>query len=558
MLLALPALFGCPSVPAGPGAGPPTPSPPCAAKLLVGGTVHLGFHPDDRPVEALGIAADGCVALAGTLAEVRAAACADAEEIDLEGGTAVPGLVDAHGHVGSLGRAMDSADLRGAMTAEEAARRAADWAGALPEGRWALGRGWDQNLWPAAAFPDRAVLDALLPDRPALLVRVDGHAAWVNSAALAAAGIDAGTPEPAGGEILRRPDGEPTGVLVDNAVDLVTARLPVRDAEARRDDIFHALEKLASFGLTAVHDMGAAAEDLPVYRQLAEQGLLPLRVALYLDGTTPLPEGVERSAWGRLEVVGVKGFADGALGSRGALLLADYADEPGHRGLEVASVERLVELGQAAYSRRLALAIHAIGDAGIRNALDAQERLGPPPYGVSRPRIEHVQILAPEDLSRFGALGIVASMQPVHAVSDMGWAEQRVGPARLALAYAWRALANSGARLAFGTDFPVESPDPFATLAAAVTRRDAAGLPEGGWHPEQCLRVPEALEAMTWGAAYAVDADTSRGRLVPGLEADITVLDRDPLAVPDTAELRSIRPTMTVVGGEVRRLSPDR
>ncbi|MBI5487432.1 MAG: amidohydrolase [Deltaproteobacteria bacterium] len=451
-LLSLPALFGCPSAPAGPGAGPATPARPCAAKLLVGGTVHVGFRPDDRPAEALGIAADGRVALAGTLAEVRAAACAGAEEIDLQGGTAVPGLVDAHGHVGSLGRAMDSADLRGATSAEEAAQRAADWARDLPEGRWALGRSWDQNLWPGAALPDRAALDALLPDRPALL----------------------------------------------------------------------------------------------------------LRVALYLDGTAPLPEGVEGTEWGWLEVVGVKAFADGALGSRGALLLADYSDEPGHRGLEVASVERLVEIGREAYSRRLAFAIHAIGDAGIRNALDALERLGPPHFGVvARSRIEHVQILAPADLPRFAALGVVASMQPVHAVSDMGWAEQRVGPERIALAYAWRALANSGARLAFGTDFPVESPDPFATLVATVTRRDAAGLPEGGWHPEQCLRVPEALEAMTWGAAYAIGAETLRGRLVSGMEADVTVLDRDPLAVADVEELRTIRPTMTVVGGEVRRLSPD-
>lgn len=551
-LLPCPVALGCPA--GGPGAAgiAGDPARPCAATLLAGGTIHIGFRPDDRPVEALGLAADGTVVAAGREQDVRAVACPDARVFDLAGACALPGLVDAHGHIASLGRDRRQVDLRGTADAEEAARRAAERAATLPPGAWLFGRGWDQNGWPGAAFPDRETLDAVLGDRPAMLTRVDGHAVWLDSAALAAAGIDAGTPDPVGGAILRRPDGTPTGVLLDNAIDRITARLPPPDPATRREDLRRALEHLADRGLTAVHDMGLTAEDLLELEALSREGRLPLRVVAYLDGTRPLPADRHAGPLGpRLRLAGVKGFADGALGSRGALLLEDYADQPGHRGLEVTSVPGLVELGRQAAARGLALAVHAIGDAGVRNALDAFERLEAEGLRTGVPRIEHVQVVAPADLPRLAALGIVASMQPVHAVSDMPWAEARVGPDRIRLAYAWRALAESGATLAFGTDFPVEEPDPFATLRAAATRRNAEGEPAEGWYPGQCLDVRAALRAMTEGAALASGSPAASGRLEPGRPGDVTVLDRDPLAVP-LDELDDLRPRFTMVDGVVR------
>jgi predicted amidohydrolase YtcJ len=521
--------------------------------LLAGGRVRTGFRPDDRPAEALGIAADGTVAVVGTEQEVRAAACPEARVVDLRGGTALPGLVDAHGHVAGLGRTMEQVDLHGAASAEEAARRAAERAASSgsPDA-WVLGRGWDQNGWPDAAFPDRSTLDAVLPDRPVLLTRVDGHAAWANSEALRRAGIDAATPDPPGGAVLRREDGEPTGVLVDNAIDLVGARIPEPGPEERRAAIERAVQALASAGLTAVHDMGVSAGDLAAYEQIAQEGPLPLRIAVYLDGTQPLPAGVTAGSLGPLlDVTGVKTFADGALGSRGALLLEDYADQPGHRGLAVTTTERMVDVGREAAARSLAIAIHAIGDAGIRNAIDAIELLREGGAVAGRARVEHVQVLSPADLPRLAPLGIVASMQPVHATSDMPWAEARVGPERIRLAYAWRSVQDAGATLAFGTDFPVEAFDPLATLWAAVTRRTGEGEPAGGWYPQECVGVAEALLAMTEGAARALGAETVRGRLEPGFQADVTVLDRDPLDVP-IDDLRLLRPRMTIVDGAVR------
>lgn len=556
-LLPCPVALGCPA--GGPGAAgiAGESARPCAATVLVGGTVHVGFRPDDLPAEALGLAADGTVVAVGRERDVRAAGCPDARVLDLGGACALPGLVDAHGHVASLGRERRQVDLRGAASPEEAGRRAAERAATLPEGAWVLGRGWDQNLWPGGAFPDRETLDALLGDRPAMLTRVDGHAAWLDSAALAAAGIESGTPDPEGGAILRRPDGSPTGVLLDHAIDLVAARLPPPDATTRRADLVRALEELADRGLTAVHDMGVEAEDLAEMETLSREGRLPLRVVVYLDGTRPLPADRRAGSLGpRLDLAGVKGFADGALGSRGALLLEDYADQPGHRGLCVTSVDGLVELGRQAAARGLALAVHAIGEGGVRNALDAFERLRAEGSVAGVPRLEHVQVVAPEDLGRLAALGIAASMQPVHAVSDMPWAEARVGPGRIRLAYAWRAVAGTGAVLAFGTDFPVEEPDPFATLHAAVTRQDASGEPREGWHPDQRLDTRAALRAMTEGAAVASGVRAASGRLEPGRLGDVTVLDRDPLTIPPE-ELDDLRPRFTIVDGVVRQPRPE-
>lgn len=560
----LPACRAGPA-PAAPGGG--WTAAPCSATLLVGGRVRPGFREGDSPAEALGIAPDGSVAVVGSAADVRASACPGAREIDLAGSVAIPGLVDAHGHVLSLGLSMRRADLRGSASIAEAAERAARFAserGLLERaGAWILGRGWDQNLWTDAALPDRSALDARLGARPVFLVRVDGHAAWVSTEALRIAGIDASTADPEGGVIVRRPDGEPTGVLIDNAVELVEARVPEPTPGERREAMAEALGCLAALGLTSVHDMGVGIDDLPVYGALAAGDGLPLRVVAYLDGTKPLTgaddalrarssagsgPGAHRPPW---EVAGVKVFADGALGSRGALLLADYSDDPGNRGIEVMDVDRMIAAGREAAALGLAIAIHAIGDAGCRNALDTIERLASEGKIVGRSRIEHVQVLAPEDLPRFAALGAIASVQPVHATSDMPWAEERLGPDRVRLAYAWRSLAGAGATLAFGTDFPVEDPNPLATLRAASTRRDATGRPAGGWHPEQCVTLREALDAMTRGAACAAGAEATRGRLEPGMRADVTVLDRDPLETPPE-EIETLRATMTIVDGVVR------
>ena len=533
----------------------PAPPPPL---LLEGATVYASADASGKRASIL--VRGGTIAFVGDPAAARARA-GDARVLDLAGRFVFPGLIDAHGHLEGLGEALEMADLRDAADAREAASRVGTAARGLPASAWARGRGWDQNRWPGRAYPDARDLDAASPDRPAWAERVDGHAVWINTKALAAAGITRDTPDPPGGRILRRPDGTPSGILVDNAGDLVARALPAPSPADRERRLLAAARACARAGLTEVEDAsGYGPESLAALERLAARGDLPLRVYATVSPDEKLLKA--RLARGArigkgsdfLTIRAIKAYADGALGSRGAALLADYSDEPGTRGLLVTPPERLDAVALEARRAGWQLWVHAIGDRGNRIALDAfrkASRAVPrPPAGGDRPRIEHAQVVAVADLPRFAREGVIASMQPTHATSDMVWAERRVGPDRLRGAYAWKTLLASGARLAGGSDFPVESENPLWGLYAAVTRQDLAGQPPGGWRPEERLTRAEALALFTTGAAYAAFEEERRGRIVPGADADLTVLEADPMTVPER-EIARIRPALVLVGGKV-------
>jgi predicted amidohydrolase YtcJ len=495
---------------------------------------------------AVAIAGDRLTAV-GSDREIAALRGPKTRVVDLGKRTVVPGLVDAHGHLLSFGQTLETVDLRGTRSAEEVVRRVRR-AAPRNSAEWILGRGWDQNDWPRAVFPHRRLLDAALPGRAVLLTRIDGHAVWASSEALRRAGIDARTPDPPGGRIVRE-GGEPGGVLVDNAADLVEKQIPRPDATTRERRLRAAIDRCVALGLTGVHDMGVDGETADVLRRLAATGQLKIRVYAVVA-----PDEAEAALSGKPEVGptftrrAVKLYADGALGSRGAALLEDYRDDPGNRGLDLIDRKRLVDLARRAHARGWQVAVHAIGDRANRTVLDAfEEALGPELY-AARFRIEHAQVVSPADLLRFAHDGVIASMQPTHATSDMPWAEQRLGPERIRGAYAWRTLLRSGARLAFGSDFPIEEVNPLLGLYAAVTRQDADGRPKGGWYPAERLTAEEALRAFTTGAAYAAFAEDERGTIKPGMSADLTVLDGPVLDV-DPRTIRKRKVVATMVAG---------
>ncbi|MGE5181504.1 MAG: amidohydrolase [Acidobacteriota bacterium] len=470
--------------------------------------------------------------------------------VELHGATVTPGLVDAHCHLYELGSNLEAIDLRGLDSVRRVADVVADRARARRDPRWLVGRGWDQNLWPGQQFPDRSSIDAVVADRPVVLERVDGHAIWVNSAALQVAGITAQTLDPPGGRIVRDGHGEPTGVLIDNATDLVWSKLPATREATRQARILAAAKIAVSMGLTGIHEMGIERETARAYEALVDRHALPLRVYAFVLGDPAHPDAIGKpwAAHGRFEMRGVKFFADGALGSRGARLYEPYDDDPENTGLWVTDPGALARAVGAAFDRGWQVAIHAIGDAAIGSVLDAYQAAERAHPGDTRPRVEHLQVLAVKDLPRVVATHAIASMQPTHATSDMPWAEARVGKQRLVGAYAWRTMLDHHVPLAFGSDFPVEQVNPLLGIYAAVTRQDAAGNPPGGWYPAQRMTLDEAIAAFTRGAAYAGFAEASRGTLAVGNDADLTVFDR-PLAADRS--LLETRVQMTVVGGEI-------
>jgi len=473
---------------------------------------------------------------------------------DFRPGVAVPGLVDAHAHL--LGQGLLGLDLLGTRSAGEVAARVAAAVEKARPGEWIIGRRWDQNDWPEKAFPDRAELDRVAPDHPVCLTRIDGHAAWVNSRALARSGIDADTADPPGGRIHRDPrTGEPTGILVDNAMALV--KRPVPDRAAKRRAILRAAAECHRLGLTGIHDAGVDEEGLSIYRELYDADALHLRVYAMIAGPGRLLErylarGPEVDAHdGRLTVRAVKLYADGALGSRGAALLEPYTDAPGERGLLVTPPEQLRAISFRAADAGLQVCVHAIGDRANRIVLDTfaacRARTG---ATDARHRVEHAQVLHPDDIPRFGELGVIASMQPTHLTSDMPWARDRLGPERVKGAYAWRRLLESGARICAGSDFPIEHVNPLYGLHSAITRRRTDSPGEGVYGADQCMTPEEALRAFTTEAAWAAFQEEDRGVLSPGRRADITVLPFDPLRV-DPERLRTARIVATIVGGRV-------
>ncbi|WP_052571846.1 amidohydrolase [Geothrix fermentans] len=483
--------------------------------------------------------------------ETLAKAHPKAQRVDLPGGTLLPGLIEGHAHVGGLGALGRKVDLTGPADLPGTLERIRAWAAAHPQG-WVLGRGWDQNRWAGKAFPRAVDLDALTGPRPAFLQRVDGHAAWVNSAALALAGITAKTPDPQGGRILRDAGGRPTGILLDAAVQLVEKHIPEPSAAELEARLKAGLTALRADGFTAVADMGVGARELAAYRRLAAAGALPIRVFAYVNHDHALMlrelKQPRAKALSFFQVQGVKFYMDGALGSRGARLLAPYADEPSTQGLWVTDPAKVALDVSITLRAGYQPAIHAIGDAANRAALDLIAQAMKKGKGALPPRIEHAQIVTAEDAARFGKLGVVASVQPVHCTSDHSWTPARLGPGRVDEAFPWRSLANGGALLAFGSDAPVEDPDPFVGLAAAETRQDPAGNPPGGFLPAQRLTRPEAVRAYTAGNAAALGRARDMGTLQKGAVADLLWI-QVPLGTLAPEALRKVKPARLWVNG---------
>jgi predicted amidohydrolase YtcJ len=451
--------------------------------------------------------------------------------INGEGKTLLPGLIDAHGHVLGLGFSALQLDLVGTSSLDDLKQRLKAYAAAHPDARWILGRGWNQELWPVKRFPTAADLDSVVNDRPVVLERVDGHAIVVNSAAMNAAGVTAATPSPPGGRIEN-------GLFVDNAIELIAKAVPPATAAENEQALAKAQEILLSYGVTGVGSMSTTLADWQAMRRAGDSGRLNVRLMVYADELKLLGEVPHPTQWlhgDRLRMVGIKYYADGALGSRGAWLKQPYADKPEARGLQFHSDAELADLHDRAAAAGFQIATHAIGDAANAQVIASYERLSKK-YGADRRwRIEHFQIADPADIPRLAPAGIIAPMQPTHQTSDRLMAEARLGPNRLAGAYAWQSVLKNGARLAFGTDFPVESPDPFPGLAAAISRQDMQGQPPGGWTPSERVTFEQALSAYTRGAAYAGFAEDRIGSLEPGKWADFIIVDRDPTAVDPQA-----------------------
>lgn len=475
--------------------------------------------------------------------------------VDGKGQVMVPGMIDSHGHVMGLGFSALTLDLTDTRSLAEALAKVAAYAKANPDRPWILGRGWNQELWPEKRFPTAAELDAVVGDRPVWLERVDGHAGWANSKALAAAGVSALTKAPAGGSIERLAGGKPAGVLVDNATELVAKAVPAPRPEDRDLALAKAQEILLSRGVTAIADMGTTIEDWQAFRRAGDNGALRVRIMAYAGGTEnmALIGGPGPSLWlydDKLRLNGVKLYSDGALGSRGASLKAPYSDAPGIKGLRVTGDTQLKNFMSRAALDHFQVAIHAIGDEANAAALTAIEDMNQTYQGDRRWRIEHAQILDPADIPRFAKAGVIASMQPVHQTSDRLMAEARLGPNRLTGAYAWHSLAASGAKLAFGSDVPVELSDPWAGFAAAISRTGPDGQPLGGWQPQERVSRELALAAYTAGGAWAGFAEGRFGRLQRGERADFLLIDRDPmLATP--AEVRATQVLQVWIGGQL-------
>ncbi len=475
-------------------------------------------------------------------------------KLDGRGAVLMPGMIDAHLHVMGIGFGAMTLDLSQTTSLEEAQRMIAEYAAANPGRRWIIGRGWNQEKWGLGRFPTAADLDSVVADRPVWLERVDGHAGWANSKAIELANVTSATKDPAGGRIERVGRTQaPAGVFVDAASALVQQVVPVPRPDDRDLALSLAQDQLLAHGITAATDMGTTIDDWQSFRRAGDAGWLKLRIMAYAAG----PEAMELiggpgpSPWlyqDKLRLNGVKLYLDGALGSRGAWLKRPYADDPANRGLPLATPAQLRNTMSRAALDRFQIAVHAIGDAANAEILAAIEELSPTYTGDRRWRIEHAQIVDPADLAAFARHGVIASMQPVHQTSDRQMAEARLDPPRLAGAYAWKSIAETGALLAFGSDAPVESPEPFAGMAAAFTRQDAAGQPFGGWYPDERITREAALWSFTHGGAFAGFAESRFGRLAPGLWADFVLIDRDPLLASPEA-LRATRVLETWVGG---------
>ena len=515
-----------------------------------------------RPIVSALAVRGGRVIFVGSDAEARVLAAPSTRVIDLHGATVVPGIVDAHAHLLGLGNMLARVNLAGSKSYQEVIGRVTAWAKSVKPGEWILGRGWDQNRWVDKGFPTHEALSRAFPNNPVVLTRIDGHALLANAKAMELARITPATAEPSGGRIVKLASGAPSGVFIDNAQSLISGAIPAPTRAETRKAILAAITECNRWGLTGIHDPGEDAETIAIYEDLAKAGNYNLRnYVMISDPGDPnssaavnnpyLRRGPQSALYdGHLWIRAIKLYADGALGSRGAALLAPYSDDPANSGLLVSQPAHIRAWAEAALRRGFQVNVHAIGDRGNRIVLDAfDSALKAVPKADHRFRIEHAQVLSAQDIPRFARLGVIPSMQATHQTSDMPWAETRLGPERIRGAYAWRSLLNTGVVIPNGTDFPAEEVNPLLTFHAAVTRQDPTNSPAGGWYPEQKMTREEALQSMTIWPAYAGFQESMLGSLTPGKYADFVVLDRDIMRVPDT-EILGTRVVSTWIGGK--------
>ncbi len=519
-------------------------------------TTEGTWHPDAAAVAIRGgkivyVGSDkGALALRGKRTKV----------IDLNGATVIPGLVDSHTHFIELGAKLESVDLTDVATEAQAVAKVAERAKSVPKGEWIFGAGWDEGAW-ANRYPDKQQLSAAVPDHPVVLRSLHGFAIWTNQAALDAGKITKASPVPVGGEMRLGPDGEPNGLFLNRAAVMVEAAVPPVPQAVVARHALKGLTQMASDGYVSVHEAGVGAQAMAALQQLENEQRLPIRVYALLSLRDPplmrqwIARGPDRDSDSMLVTRAVKAYYDGALGSRGARLLDDYADKPGHRGISGSGYGFDRDLAKAAMKAGFQLGIHAIGDAGNREVLDFLEAefKADPTTAKRRHRIEHAQVISPQDQPRFARLGVIASMEPPHAVEDKGWAEDRLGPQRILGAYAWRSLRTGGARLTFNADNPGSDHSIFYGLHAAITRQDKQRQPPGGWYPEQRLTIEEAIRAYTSWSAHAAFREDQTGIIAKGRWADLTVMDIDPFALAATAPEKILagRIRATIVSGKL-------
>ena len=457
---------------------------------------------------------------------------------DGNGKTMLPGLIDAHGHISSLGYALLSIDVRGLQSAAQVAKNVAAYGAKNPDLSWIQGRGWNQVLWPGKQFPNMADLDAEITDRPVWLERIDGHAGWANKKAMELAGITRDTVSPPGGEIIYDQQGEPSGILIDNAMRLIIDIIPAPNTAEIKLALDAVSQHLLSLGITSAHDAGVLSSEHKVYRQLADNGEMQVRIyGMYSSTEDDLQQvlnaGHSSDSRDMYSVRSIKIYTDGALGSRGAAMLEPYSDRPDHRGLLLTSREELQRLFKLAINADFQIAIHAIGDQGNRIGLDVLEQAYESFGGRHlRHRMEHSQVVALSDIPRFKSLDVIPSMQPTHATSDMNMAEDRIGAERLKGAYAWQSFLKQGSRVVSGSDFPIELANAFHGIHAAVTRQDKNNQPEAGWIPEEAMSLEDTMRSFSIDAAWAAHQEDSLGSLTPGKWADFILLDQDIYQIP--------------------------
>ena len=521
--------------------------------ILVNGNVYTvdGAHPR---ASAFAVR-NGRIVFVGSDREARFLAGSATRVIDARGQTVIPGMVDAHAHLLGLGTSLRNVKLAGSRTYDEVIARVAERAKTAKPGEWIIGRGWDQNLWPEKKFPTHEALTRAIPNNPVVLTRIDGHALLANAMAMKAAGITAGTRDPEGGRIERNADRSPSGVFVDNAENLVNRVIPAATREQTRAAILAAIAEANKWGLVGIHDAGASRRTIDIYESLAREGRYNLRNYVLVSGDSGsvnhyLSVGPRSALYGgHLWVRSIKLYSDGALGSRGAALLASYSDDRDNTGLIVTPPAEIQRIATSGLRRGFQVAVHAIGDRGNRIVLDAYDAaLRAVPTVDHRFRIEHAQVISPTDIPRFARMGVIPSMQASHQTSDMPWAETRVGPERIKGAYAWRSLINTGVIIPNGSDFPVEEVNPLISFHSAVSRQDATNSPPGGWYPAEAMTREEALKAMTIWPAYAGFQEKAMGSITPGKYADFVILDRNIMTVP-AAEILGTKVVSTWIGG---------